>query len=290
MPREVIIPISPMRYVIVHYHIFKNAGTTIESILDREFGPGFATLHGPSTDSTLTGSELERFLVANPQVEAVSSHHLRYPKPVIPGVVLFDCCFLRHPLVRLHSYYTYLNRTGAIDSHSPRARGENVREFLEHLLDAAPHLVSNVQVNLLANAGAFTRLVGERDLRRATGVLREMAIPGLLGMFDESLTAAEYFLRPAFPTIRLEYVAKNVTGSVPIRLDERREDLVELWGQGLYEQLDRLNQMDLELFRRAREEVTRRMNMVPRAAERLADFRSRCAELEGLREYAVSPA
>jgi len=26
------------RFVVVHYHFFKNAGSTIESILEREFG------------------------------------------------------------------------------------------------------------------------------------------------------------------------------------------------------------------------------------------------------------
>jgi hypothetical protein len=31
-----------MRFVILHYHIFKNAGSTIEEILERSFGEGFA--------------------------------------------------------------------------------------------------------------------------------------------------------------------------------------------------------------------------------------------------------
>ena len=33
------------RFVIVHYHIFKNGGSTIEAILERESGHRFATLH-----------------------------------------------------------------------------------------------------------------------------------------------------------------------------------------------------------------------------------------------------
>jgi hypothetical protein len=38
-----------------------------------------------------------------------------------------------------------------------------------------------------------------------------MAIPGLVEMFDESLSAAEYFLKPAFARLALESVPQNVT-------------------------------------------------------------------------------
>ncbi|HEV3333517.1 MAG TPA: hypothetical protein VG096_21180 [Bryobacteraceae bacterium] len=260
-----------MRYVIVHYHIFKNGGTTVEAMLQREFGAGLATLHGPDADATLTGSDLASYLLAEPKVSAVSSHHLRYPKPDIPHAVLFDCCFLRHPLARLHSYYTFLSRREALR--------ESAREFLENLMDAAPHQVSDVQVHQLANSGAFTRPASEHDLDKATQIVRQMAIPGLVSMFDESLVAAEYFLRPAFPTIRLEYIPQNVTNGPRPLPGERLDYLIELWGAELYEKLVRLNQMDLELFRRTRAEVTQRLDRVPRAQERLAEFRSRCEQL-----------
>jgi len=271
MPAHITVPVPRMRYVIVHYHIFKNGGTTLESILEREFGADFATLHGHDADATLTGSDLAEFLRSYPNVSAVSSHHLRYPKPDIPHVVLFDCCFVRHPLARLQSLYTYVSQTEALR--------ESAGEFLQHLIDTAPHQVSDVQVHLLANAGAFTRPAAEHDLDKATDILRRMAIPGLVEMYDESLVAAEYFLRPAFPTIRLEYVPQNVTNATRVLPSERMDHLIELWGVDLYEKLTRLNQMDLELFRRVRAEVTRRLGLVPRAEERLAEFRSRCAQL-----------
>ena len=155
MALDKIMPVPKMRYVIVHHHIFKNGGSTIEGILEREFGGGFARLHGPEADSTLVDSDLAEFLLGHAGVTAVSSHHLRYPKPVIARTVLFDCCFLRHPLARLHSHYSYLNRIRAADPLSRRARSETVRDFLEQLIDALPHQVSDVQVNLLANGGQF---------------------------------------------------------------------------------------------------------------------------------------
>lgn len=94
------------RFVVVHYHFFKNAGSTIESILEREFGGEFATLHG------LTA----------------------------------DLCFIRHPLDRLQSMYSYLrkaNTAGALCQMPCRC---SAAQFLRNLLDQSPHLVSNVQV------------------------------------------------------------------------------------------------------------------------------------------------
>ena len=74
------------RFVVVHYHFFKNAGSTIESILEREFGEDFATLHGLTPDTELDNDELSVFLSTHRDIKAVSSHHLRYPLPNIKNV------------------------------------------------------------------------------------------------------------------------------------------------------------------------------------------------------------
>jgi hypothetical protein len=147
------------------------------------------------------------------------------------------------------------------------------------LIDEAPHQVSEVQVTQLANAGAFTRPADDRDLERATAVLRDMAVPGLVEMFEESLVVAEYFLRPAFPGLRLEYVPQNVGQGTPRAPVESGEYWEGVWGKELYERLVRMNEMDTELVLRAKREILRRLERVPRAADKLAGLRSRCARL-----------
>jgi hypothetical protein len=106
-----------------------------------------------------------------------------------------------------------------------------------------------------------------------------MALPGLLARFDESLVAAEYFLKPAFPDLSLEYVPQNVSrppaGGALNTEDERQERLRSTWGTSLYDTLVRLNQFDLELLRIAEPEVMRRFSLVPQADQRLAEFKSR---------------
>jgi hypothetical protein len=272
---EVTIAACPIRFVIVHYHIFKNAGSTIKSILAREFPGRFASLHGPTRDVVLNGGHLAEFLEKNSTVSAVTSHHLCYPKPAIRNTVLFDCCFLRHPLERVQSVYSYLRKIECDDPLCRLAHRHSSADFVKFLLERSPHLISDVQVHRLVNGGAFTRPASEMDLEQATRVLLEMAIPGVTGMFDESLVAAEYFLNPAFPGIRLEYVRQNV--SAPSELDpaERQNQLRRLWGATAYEELARLNEFDLEIYRRAKEEVGRRLALVPKFDEKLLEFRSR---------------
>ena len=276
---DVTVPVVRTRYVIVHYHIFKNGGSTIEYILEREFPGRFATVHGRDPDAALDAADLTAFLGQYPGLTAVSSHHLRYPKPLARQTVFFDFCFLRDPLARLYSTYNHLRRNDPDSLYARWARSYSPQEFAMRLIDEAPHQVSEVQVTQLANARAFTRPADDQDLQRATAVIREMAVPGLVEMFDESLVVAEYFLRPAFPTLRLEYIPKNVSLAGRRAPAESREYWEGVWGKELCGRLLRMNEMDMELVRRAKREILRRLDRVPRAAEKLADFQSRCARL-----------
>ena len=265
-----IIPVAPVRYVLVHYHIFKNAGTTIEYSLDREFGEKFRIVHGPDPDSVLTGVDLARFLEANPDVDAVSSHHLKLPIPQIPRTVLIDCCFLRDPLKRIWSMYNYFRRIDSTDELGERAKRVDAEAFVELLVRDYPHMINDVQVNLLANGGVYLRPPNQLDLDRAAAMLDHTSILGVVDIFDESMTAAEYYLRPVFP-VKLHYVRQNVSD----------QPFQPLANPKLYNEVVALNRFDLELVNRAQHEVLRRFHVIPDYTGRLADFRRRCAKLAG---------
>jgi hypothetical protein len=269
------------RFVVLHFHILKNGGSTIESVLQREFSSGFAKFDGSCPNSVLDETDLIDFLQQHPDITAISSHHLRYPKPAIRGTVFFDCCFLRHPLDRLLSLHAWSRKIDTPDPICRVARTHNPREFAHRLLNEFPHMASNVQVTHLANAGAFLRPANENDLETANRVIMEMAMPGLVELFNESLVAAEYFLHPAFPGIRLDSRPRNVSRPGerhhPDREQELEDKLLGLWGDSIYSDLLRLNQFDMELYRRTYREVERRLFLVPRLNERMADFEARCA-------------
>jgi len=276
MPIDVTVMARRMRFVVVHYHIFKNAGTTVERILKREFPGSFARLHGPSSDATLDAEDLTSFLKDHPGVRAVTSHHLRYPAPVMRNVVVFDCCFLRHPLDRLDSLYSYYRK---IDSTDPLCRSAHLLspvEFVRQLLDRSPEQVSNAQVTQIANRGAFTRPANEADLDRALQTVRNMALPGVVEMFQESMVAGEYFMRPAFPTIRLGSGPANTSRQILPGAAEREQRLIRLWGRDLHSELTRLNELDIRLTEQTGHEIRRRLSVIPAVPDRLAEFGNRC--------------
>jgi len=277
---DYVVPALPDRWVILHHHIFKNAGSTVDFALKRAFNGRFATIHGPTPDSVLRHSDVLRFLCAHPDVAAVSSHHLTYPKPSQPGWVFFDLCFFRDPLLRLWSMYRYLRRAESAGELGDLAKSMAPGAFFELLIEERPHLVNDVQVNILANGGAYTRPPSPADLDAAVATLGQISILGVVELFDQSLVAAEYFLQPAFARLQFHYVRQNASPAA-------RSGLREEIGEGLYGHLRDMNRLDYRLLDLARQEVLRRYALVPQREERLAEFHSRCEALRRERKQAA---
>jgi hypothetical protein len=282
MPVDVTLIARKMRFVVVHYHIFKNAGTTVERILEREFPASFARLHGPTSDCTLDSEDLASFLEDHPAIQAVTSHHLRYPAPQLRNIVVFDCCFLRHPLDRLDSLYSYFRKIDSTDPLCRNAHRLNAADFVRDLRDRSPEHISDVQVTYLANRGAFTRPANADDLDRAMRMVQNMALPGVVEMFEESMVAAEYFMRPAFPSIRLGSGPANVSRPRLSSEGDRERRLIDLWGGNLYDELARANEFDIGLYDFACREVRRRLDLIPAATDRIAEFGNRCEEVAAI--------
>lgn len=269
--------ISKTRFVILHYHLFKNAGTTVSALLEKNFPGRFAFLHGERSDSSLTHQDLLHFLSADEQVRAVSSHHLHPPSPEVEGFVFFDVVSVRNPLDRLRSMYDFYRRSPEGDDELiVQSRKHDVAGFLRLLLDRFPHLVNNVQVNYFANGGRYTRPPDEWDLKRAVEVIRHSAVPVVTELFDLCAVSAEYFLQPAFGTLDFSHTPENVSPGRQSGLAERLKWFRKCCGASLYNGLLAANELDIKLLEIICKEVHRRFEQLPEAKKRLNDFRQRC--------------
>jgi hypothetical protein len=69
-----------MRFVLVHNHIFKNAGSTVDHLFERA---GFVNTRMEATpeSSTVYPSAIVEAVQRDPSIEYVSSHVLRAPRP-----------------------------------------------------------------------------------------------------------------------------------------------------------------------------------------------------------------
>lgn len=284
MTRDLRIPVTRDRFVVLHYHIFKNGGSTIDYALRRSFGDALIDFHGEHDDARLMADDVVRLVHDAPDVAAISSHHLRYPRPQVRGVEFHDICFIRHPLARIRSLYHYGRRLDPTHWLGQLAQRQDEAGFVADLVDRSPFMVNDVQIHFLANAAMFSRPAHARDLQRAVERLQDMSVPGVIERFDESLVAGEYFVRPSMPQLDFAYVAQNVSSPEAERSlmpDALLDRCRAVWGDDTFDAVMLLNAWDLRLHAAAWDEVSVRVRALPRHAARLAEFRERCRTLAG---------
>jgi len=259
---------TDVRFVLLHFHFFKNAGTTIEEILAHSFFENYARLDTEDFDGAVSQDALISFLNHNPRMKAVSSHQFRYPVPRVPGYIFFDLCFLRDPIDRIRSMYDYFREKPVPgEPASDLARDRSIGGFIAGLVKDHTYRVSNVQVNMLAN-GIVNDPPVDTDLIRATEVMLKTSFLGVVDCFYESLVAGQYFLRPVFPNLALAQQPANVSSG------SRMETFQKACDPDVYAELVRLNALDSELLKRARAEVHRRFAMVPDGPARLSELQA----------------
>ena len=255
---------ATVRFVLLHYHFFKNAGTTIEDILAHSFFENYGRFDSEDFDGCVGQAELVSFLRRHPRMRAVSSHQFRFPVPQEPGFIFFDLCFLRDPIDRIRSMYDYFREKPIPgEPASDLARDQPVGGFIRELIEEHSYRVSNVQVNMLAN-GIVNDLPAEADLDRATEVMLQMSFLGVVDLFNESLIAGAHRMRPIFPSFALAQQPANVSSG-----RDSAMKFQEACDPDVYAELVRLNSLDIELLNRARAEVQRRFTSVPDGVDRL---------------------
>jgi hypothetical protein len=261
---------ADVRFVLLHYHFFKNAGSTIEEILAHSFFENYARLDTEHFDGVVSQEDLISFLSRHPGMKAVSSHQFRYPVPQVRGYIFFDLCFLRDPLDRIRSMYDYFREKPVPgEPASDLASEQSIGGFIAGLVKHHTYRVSNVQVNMLAN-GIVNDPPADADLVRAIQVMMKTSFLGVVDCFQESLIAGQYFLRPIFPNLALAQQPANVSSTL------RMETFQKACGPDVYAELVRLNALDSELVKRARAEVHRRFLMVPNGPDRLRELGEAC--------------
>jgi hypothetical protein len=242
-----------MRFVILHYHFLKNAGMSVESILHRSFGSFFSSIDTPERDGHITEEALLAHLRANPLLQAVSSHQIRYPVPCAPGFLFFDVCFLRDPLDRIRSMYDYFrDKPAEGDPVSDFANTLPLGGFVASLIQEMPWYIHDAQVNLLAN-GIANDIPAPGDFDRAAAKMLRTSFLGVVDRFQESLIAGQHFLRPVFPTLDCTAEMENVSSG-------QAGALREACDPATYAELVRMNAGDTKLVELARMEVERRFS------------------------------
>ena len=95
------------RTVIVHHHIFKNAGTSFNYALRQAFNEDFVEYDLP--ESRVIGyDQLKDYIQKHNTISAVSGHHIALPTPQSIHFRTLSSVILRDPLARIKSIYNKL--------------------------------------------------------------------------------------------------------------------------------------------------------------------------------------
>src|ERR1700685_3201826 len=200
-----------MRNVVVHYHFFKNAGTSIDKMLQESFTTGWRSIE-KDNDYT-TGFDLSQYIVENAGISAISSHTALFPVPDIAGTVVWPIFFLRHPIARILSVYDFERKQGDLTDGSRVAGSKSLGEYLSWRLSRhGDRTISDFHVFRLSRGTASkVRVTKQEELDEAKSILDRSAFFGIVERFDQSIFNLERWLSTAFPNIRLQSVHKNIT-------------------------------------------------------------------------------
>lgn len=243
----------PMRQIIVHYHIFKNAGSTVDDILTRNFPDAWGAIEGAYPWDTVARQTLLEYALANPALRAISSHQARLPAPVHPGIEFFPLVFLRHPIDRVGSVYSFERRQPA-DSPGlgvPIARSQDLAGYARwRLADGNGAVIRNCQTVHLAGRerDMRTAVATDDDLRVAKQRLAELPFFGIVESFGESLKRMKAYLEHHLGPLDWGHTVHNRSPERKATLDERIAELQSTLGPGLYAELLEKNAHDLELY------------------------------------------
>ncbi len=232
-----------MRTVIVHYHLFKNAGTSLDHALQRQFGSAWAAYERPTR---IEPAELGAFLAQSPSLVCVSSHNAVLPVPTLADTRVVPVLFVRHPVDRARSVYDFESTQGSDTLGSQMARKLGFRGYVEWRLDYAlsgDSTICEFQTRRLAMGGR-----GDDDRRRALDAVERLPFIGAVEEYQQSIVALGRLLAGYFPALRLKPVRLNATTDPRSTLGERLEQIRARLGDPLYQRLESANGSDMALW------------------------------------------
>jgi len=266
-----------MKPICYHFHIFKNAGTTIDWILKKNFGKNALSIDTNSPKGIVSNGAILDHLKQQPKTDSISSHQIRFPVPDNPNFHFIPILFLRQPIDRIFSiYYFQRKRTDADRPGIRKAKELNLNDYIKwNFTKKKFRPMKNFQTLFLSHHDV-EHLVDGKDLEKAINNMKECQFLGIVERFDESLVLGEEILKEYFPTIDMSYMKQNISEDRKGTLNEKFiRDKNELDEDVWKEILDQ-NKFDLELYEKAKIELSIRLEKLENLDNKMANFKNRC--------------
>lgn len=239
-----------MRKIIFHYHLFKNAGTSLDFTLKQHFSPEkeeWVTAEFPAHEGR-NRAMVRDWVMKSESALCFSSHTAFLPTPSLEGVEVFPIIFVRHPIDRIASAYAFEKKQGADTFGSVLARNTDLKGYIETRLSVPiDRQCRNFHVQRLATNYPSENL---SEVEKAKRAIRDLPFIGLVEKFSDSLSLLTSKLQDfGFENIRLEATEQNVSQKKSDNLKGKLDIIRDRIGSDLYSKLLEANKDDLEIYR-----------------------------------------
>jgi len=259
------------RSVVVHAHIFKNAGTTIDWILEKNFGNNFLDDRNDQKMST-DPDYLASLIDSKPQLKAISSHSIPLPLKQNDAVRYHTLVMLRDPLLRVKSVYDFERKQRA---DTPGAKMAKEKSFKDYVIwrmtpEAAP-TIRNMHVRYLTkNSQPAKEELTEDHFASACEYVDNNKLLGLVEEFDKSMLLFSNYLMETGIEIDFAYQKQNVSSSVKRSKSEQIDFLESELGSELLSVLKTKNEFDIKLYNYAYDVLKKRFSALGNVTHKLA--------------------
>lgn len=266
------------RTILIHCHMFKNAGTTFDWSLQRNFGELFLD-HRDDEPMRNQKGYLYDYLQKHKDIVSLSSHHIQLPLPVVEDINFLPAFLLRHPIDRVGSVYEFERQQDADTPGAINAKKLSFNEYIAWRMQLnVGATIRNYQVRYCA--GAFNKVsLDNNEFTTACQTLNRSPLLGLVEKYDESMVLFEEVLRRYFNDIDLAYVPQNTGKRRRLGIDKRIEAVLSNLDAPIKESLLSQNKLDIELYTHAEKLLNDRISLIADFDMKLADFRQRCSNL-----------
>jgi len=248
--------------LLIHYHIFKNAGSSFEWALEKAFQTkNILLLDKPSHDGYISARDITESVRKNPSIKVISTHQAAPPAPRIRNREIVTSILIRDPIARIRSIYAF-ERSQKVDHIGTlKARELDFKGYVEWRLEASPRMFCNFQVHFCCRKQARDlRMADWSDLERAIRALDKVDIVGTVERYDEWLALARTVMGEHFGEITLPSTRQNVRPGERCATSESiYQDLVVDLGPEAARYLLDNNELDICLHQIADALLTRRL-------------------------------
>lgn len=245
---------------LIHYHIFKNAGTSFEWALQQVLDRRYRSFDSSTPRGLVAHQDIVAFSAENPEVVAISSHQAAPPAPEIAGRSVLTSILIRDPIARIRSIYVFEREQEAPTPGSLKAKEFSFRDYVEWRLKTSPSMLCNYQVHFCTRtAERPAPTPDEERLKLAIAHLDQMDIVGTVARYNEWIALAENILASAFSGLTLPSAHRNATNRAALPETAIFDQLVNELGEGTAHRLVENNQLDMCLYQVADALLTRRL-------------------------------